>query len=593
MIASGLCSYRSLFVRVTCWPYMADQPPSVTTELTLLSRVAYRDREINGPRLRGLLALLAGDLRTGCSAARLMEGLWPDEQPENPAKALQILVSRARAQLGSDVIASTPTGYRLSLREDQVDTSAVLLSASASVRCSRAGDHAAALAHAEEGLALWEGDAGGDAAFDDPVSALREERGSTYRSLVRARALALSRLGRHAEATEALADLVGERPRDEELLLELLRSEAATVGPSAALARYESYRRSLRDELGTDPGPALQALHQQLLQGTSPVVRHGVPHEPNPLLGRDDDIAAAANLQPTSRVTSIVGAGGLGKTRLAQVVSRRAEQRIVHLVALAGITTDDDVVNEVASVLGAGEVRRTPASQLAIPTDVLTASRAPLGLSSESVYPLPELDLPTAVELFEQRSRAARPGADLPADLVEEVCRHLDGLPLAVELAAARVRVMSVAEIARRLQDRFALLRGGARDAPERHQTLHAVVDWSWNLLEPVEQAAMRALSVFPGGFTTDAAGRPLRDSATSDVSRVLEHLVNQSLLQVVDTPTGTRFRMLETVREFSTAHREAAGETDQVVGGFLSWARDFGVAHHESPFGADPYSPV
>src|SRR6266540_2992509 len=126
MIASGLCSYRSLFVRVTCWPYMADQPPSVTTELTLLSRVAYRDREINGPRLRGLLALLAGDLRTGCSAARLMEGLWPDEQPENPAKALQILVSRARAQLGSDVIVRTPTGYSLALREEQVDASAVL-----------------------------------------------------------------------------------------------------------------------------------------------------------------------------------------------------------------------------------------------------------------------------------------------------------------------------------------------------------------------------------------------------------------------------------------------------------------------------------
>ena len=608
----------------------------MTTELTLLSRVAYRDQEITGPRLRGLLALLAGDLRTGCSTARLVEGLWPDEQPENPAKALHVLVSRARAQLGSDVIASTPTGYRLSLRENQVDTSAVLLSASASARCSRAGDHAAALAHAEAGLALWEGAASGDAGLDDPVSGLREERASTYRSLVRARALALSRLGRHAEAAEALTDLVGEHPRDEEVLLELLRSEAATVGPSAALARYEAYRRSLRDELGTDPGPALQALHQQLLQGTSPVVRRGVPHEPNPLLGRDDDIAAVASLLRTSRVTSIVGAGGLGKTRLAHVVSRRAEQRIVHLVALAGVTTDDDVVSEVASALGAGEVRRTPASQLAIPTDVLTGivnalgpgpallvldncehvirgvaelvralvsmtqdlrvlttSRAPLGLSSESVYLLPELDLPTAVKLFEQRSRAARPGADLPADLVEEVCRHLDGLPLAVELAAARVRVMSVAEIARRLDDRFALLRGGARDAPERHQTLHAVVDWSWNLLEPAERAAMRALSVFPGGFTADAAGQLLRGGTTSDVSRVLEHLVNQSLLQVVDTPTGTRFRMLETVREFSTAHREAAGETDRVVGGFLSWARDFGVSHHESLFGADPFSPA
>src|SRR6266536_298693 len=632
MIASGLCSYRSLFVRVTCWPYMADQPPSVTTELTLLSRVAYRDREINGPRLRGLLALLAGDLRTGCSAARLMEGLWPDEQPENPAKALQILVSRARAQLGSDVIASTPTGYRLSLREDQVDTSAVLLSASASARCSRAGDHAAALAHAEEGLALWEGDAGGDAAFDDPVSALREERVSTYRSLVRARALALSRLGRHAEATEALADLVGERPRDEELLLELLRSEAATVGPSAALARYEAYRRSLRDELGTDPGPALQALHQQLLQGTSPVVRHGVPHEPNPLLGRDDDIAAVANLLRTSRVTSIVGAGGLGKTRLAQVVSRQAEQRIVHLVALAGVATDD-VVSEVASALGVADAQRASVGLLASQKNVLagivsalgpgpallvldncehvlrgaaelvralvsmtkdlrvlTTSRAPLGLSSESVYLLPELSLPTAVELFGQRAHAARPGAELPADAVEEVCRHLDGLPLAVELAAARVRVMSVAEIARRLEDRFSLLRGGARDAPPRHQTLHAVVDWSWNLLDPAGRAALRALSVFPDGFTADAARRVLRDGDAPDVSQVLEHLADQSLLQVADTPTGTRFRMLETVREFSTARRDAAGETDNAVGGFLAWARDFGMAHHESPFGADPF---
>jgi predicted ATPase len=602
----------------------------VTTELTLLSRVAFRNQEITGPRLRGLLALLAGDLRTGCSTARLVEGLWPDEQPENPTKALQVLVCRARAQLGSDVIASTATGYRLSLSEDRVDTSAVLLSASASAQHSRAGDHAAALAHAEAGLALWEGAAGGDTGLDDPLSALRAERASTYRSLVRARALALSRLGRREEAVEALTDLVRERPRDEEVLLELLCCEAATAGPSAALTRYEAYRRSLRDELGADPGPALQTVHQQLLQGEAPAVRHGVPHEPNPLLGRDGDIAAVAELLRSSRVTSIVGAGGLGKTRLAYVVSRQAEQRVVHLVALAGVTSDDDVVNEVTSALGIGESGPTSVSPLIMPTDVLTGivnafgpgpvllvldncehvlrgvaelvralvsmtadlrvlttSRAPLGLSSEAVYLLPELDLSTTVELFGQRARAARPGVDLPADVVEQLCRGLDGLPLAVELAAARVRVMSVSEIARRLADRFTLLRGGARDAPVRHRTLEAVVDWSWNLLEPAGQAALRALSVFPGGFTADAAEHLLGDA---DVLRVLEHLVDQSLLKVSDTGSGTRFRMLETVREFSATAREAAGETDRVRASFLTWARDFGVAHHESFFGADPF---
>ena len=596
----------------------------------MLSRVAYRGLEITGPRLQGLLALLASDLRRGCSIARLVEGLWPDAQPENPTKALQVLVSRARAQLGSEVIASSPTGYRLSLDEDQVDASAILLRASAGAQHSRAGDHAAALADAEAGLALWDG-AAGDADLDDPLSTLRAERAATYRSLVRARALALAGLGRRAEAVEPLTELAGERPRDEELLLELLRCEVATAGPSAALARYEAYRRALRDELGADPGAALQALQQQLLQGQAPAVRHGVPHEPNPLLGRADDIAAVANLVRTSRVTSIVGAGGLGKTRLANVVCRQAEQRVVHLVALAGVTSDEDVVSEVASTLGVGEPRRAPVGHLAIPPDVLTGivnalgpgpallvldncehvirgaaalvqalvsmtrdlrvlttSRAPLGLSSEAVYQLPGLTLSTSVELFRQRARAARPRVELPPDVVAELCRHLDGLPLAAELAAARVRVMSVAEIARRLQDRFSLLRGGPRDAPQRHRTLHAVVEWSWNLLEPAGQAAMRALSVFPGGFAADAAEHVLSDD---DALRVLEHLVEPSLLEVTDTPSGARFRMLETVREFSAAQREAAGEHDRAIDRFLSWARDFGIAHLESPFGVDPFS--
>lgn len=123
------------------------------TELTFLSRVAYRGREITAPRLRGLLALLAGESRSGCSTARLVDGLWRDEPPANPANALRILVSRTRSQLGADVVVSTPTGYRLALGEEQVDSSAVVRCAEASARHARAGDHAAALASAEEGLA--------------------------------------------------------------------------------------------------------------------------------------------------------------------------------------------------------------------------------------------------------------------------------------------------------------------------------------------------------------------------------------------------------------------------------------------------------
>ncbi|MEN8652482.1 BTAD domain-containing putative transcriptional regulator [Streptomyces sp. 21So2-11] len=601
----------------------------MTSELTLLPRIAYRGQEMTAPRLRGLLALLAVDLRAGCSTGRLVEGLWPDAQPERPGKAVQVLVSRVRSQLDAELIVSTPTGYRLALGETQVDSSALLLHEAAGAERSRKGDHRGALEEAEAGLAFWDGVVAAGAGEDlrDPVVALRTARAGTHRALIRTRALALARVGRRDEAARPLAELADELPRDEEVLAELLRCEAAQAGPAAALSRYDTYRRELRDELGTDPGAGLRAVHQELLRAEAPEVRNGVPHEPNPLLGREADIAAVTGLLRTGRVVTAIGPGGLGKTRLAYAVGRAAEQRVVHCVPLAGVTADDDVAGEVASAIGVGESRNFagagdlvnaivgalgPGPVLLILDNcehvvhgaadlvqalvsrskelrVLATSRAPLGLTSESLYALPVLTLATSVELFEQRARSARPGVELPAAHVADLCRHLDGLPLAVELAAARVRVLPVAEIGRRLRDRFALLRGGARDTPERHRTLHAVVEWSWNLLEPEGRAALRALSVFPGGFTEDAAARVLGGGGGGDALFLVEQLADQSLIKAGDTASGMRFHMLETVREFSAARRAQAGEEEAVTVGFLAWARDFGRTHHDVLFSSDP----
>ncbi|MEV6428588.1 BTAD domain-containing putative transcriptional regulator [Nocardia sp. NPDC051463] len=598
-------------------------------EMTLLSGVALRDQEISGARTSGLLALLAMDLRNGSSAARLIAGVWPQDAPENPTKALQVLVSRTRSQLGADLIASTPTGYRLTLSPEQIDATALEVHSAAAQRHARAADHAAALDRAAAGLALWNGVIEHTSGAD-PLSELRIATQPAYRTLLIVFALALSRLGRYAEAVGPLTDAAASEPRNEEVLAELLRAEADTAGPAAALARYDAYRRMLREELGADPGTALQTIHKQLLRANEPVVRHGILHDPNPLLGRETDIAAVTALLRSARVVSLIGPGGLGKTRMAHAVGRLAEQRVVHLVPLAGVQDDGMVTTEVASALGAGDASQAgpltgnsvisaiakslgsgptllildnceqvlegvsalvgPLVSLVADLRVLVTSRAPLGLTSEAVHLLPELAPATAAELFGQRARAVRPDIALPTAEVAALCAQLDGLPLAIELAAARVRVMSVAEISGRLVDRFALLRSGSRDAPQRHRTLYAVVEWSWNLLDEHAQAAMRLLSIFPNGFTATAADRLLNgDSGETggleETLEMLEHLVDHSLIQITEVSSGTRFRMLETVKDFSAARRADAGEGERALAGFVAWAREFGLGANETAF--------
>lgn len=613
----------------------------MSIRLIVLPEISLDGKPVTSAAIGRLVLSLAADLRAGVSTSRLIDELWPRQRPEHPNKALQVLVSRARSALGHELIASTPVGYRLTLPEEDVDATSVRLRTVAAQRAARDGDPEGALQHAEAGIALWPAATAGDPDPDDPVQQVRLDTLSLLTTLRRERGLALAALGRHTEAKEALAACVHDGPADETVLAALLRAEAATGSRSAALDRYERHRRSLRDKLGTDPGPALQAVHQELLESDRPQVRTGVEHDPNPLLGRDHDVEAVTALTTTSRVTSILGPGGLGKTRLAHAVSRRSLQRTVQFVGLAGVTDSADVATEVASALGVTGVSTRAGRTTEAPTDlttaiarslsggsallvldncehvldgavalvrslvallpdlrILTTTRAPLGLSSETTYPLAELEPDTAVELFTQRARAVRPDIELPDDVVRRLCARLDGLPLALELAAARTNVLSVQQIEQRLGDRFALLNRGARDAPDRHRTLQAVIDWSWQLLGAPEQEALAILSVFADGFDLEAAGEVLaatgpgttqHDVNPVDPVDIVEHLVDQSLLRRSDRGGRPRFRMLETVREFGAERLASAGRTEEAGRAVTRWAAGVSRVHGPVLFGPEP----
>jgi predicted ATPase len=220
---------------------------------------------------------------------------------------------------------------------------------------------------------------------------------------------------------------------------------------------------------------------------------------------------------------------------------------------------------------------------------VLTTSRAPLGIAAERVYLLEELATADAAELFRERAVAARPSVRFPAEAVTSIVTRLDGLPLAIELAAAQVRVMAVEEIDRRLENRFALLRGGDRSAPDRHQTLLAVIDWSWNLLDERERGALRWLSLFNDGFSLEAAEIVLGGDAVPAV----QGLVGQSLLSVRETPLGIRYRMLETVREFGRMQLVDAGEDRQAATAVRLWAVGYADDHGGRLTGPDQFAAI
>ncbi|MGN2635700.1 BTAD domain-containing putative transcriptional regulator [Nocardia takedensis] len=361
----------------------------------------------------------------------------------------------------------------------------------------------------------------------------------------------------------------------------------------------------------------------------------GLRAAPTELLGRQPDLDAIVSMSRRSRVTTVLGPGGTGKTRVANEVGARvARSTQVVLIELASVRAEGEQARtEVEAAIGAAlgltelafdstalragytpDPRRrlrdaVAAREMLLILDncehlidavavvvadligvadrltVLTTSRAPLMITAESVYPLPPLTVDAAgspaTELFAARARAVRPSVRLDPEVVARLCRTLDGLPLAIELAAARVRTMSVEEINTRLADRFALLRHGDRSSPARHRTLHAVIDWSWALLDDAQRVTLRRLCRFPAGFGVEAAEIAAGGPEVGDVAAAVDGLVNQSLLTVFDDEVlGTRYRMLETVREYGEEQLVAAeGEADLVIERMLDWGRGFADA--------------
>ncbi|MGW8647728.1 BTAD domain-containing putative transcriptional regulator, partial [Micromonospora chalcea] len=575
--------------------------------------------DVPGARLRGLLAALALQPGRVVPKATLVDWIWGEQPPADAANALQRLVSRLRKALPAGVVDGLPDGYRLAVEPDAVDAvrfERLLLRA-------RDGDGPQRVRLLREALGLWRGDALRDIGLPDSpaldAAATRLERLRLTATEDRYDAET------GPDLIPELTDLVAAHPVRERLAMALMRALVAAGRDTEALLVYRRTADALADALGADPSPELSALHVALLRGETvrreDTRRTNLRAELTSFVGRDADLAAVGALVAEHRLTTLTGPGGSGKTRLATEAGRRLTGDLpdgVWLVEFAAVSADGDVVQATISGLGLRDALLGDAGS-AEPVDrlvaairdremllildncehvveaaaalayrllgecrrlrILATSREPLGITGEALWPVAPLGLPggdaaatevessPAVRLLRDRAAAVR--RDLAYDghtsaTMARICRALDGMPLAIELAAARLRAMSVDQLATRLDDRFRLLTGGSRTALPRHRTLRAMVDWSWELLSDAERAVLRRLSVFSGGAGLDAAERVCAGGAVApgDVLDLLTALTEKSLL-VAAGDVAPRYRMLGTIKEYAAQRLAEAGEAD------------------------------
>ena len=571
-----------------------------------------------GSRQRLLLAVLVLDANRIVSADRLVEELWGDVAPQDPAGALRTQVSRLRRALGEagEDLVTTSAGLQLRVGTEQLDASVFedLISR------AREAEGEAAIELIDSALGLWRGRAIEEFAdrFFAQSEAVRLEEIRTTAQEDRARIL----LEQHRadEAVAALERIVLEHPEREATRALLMESLYKQGRHTEALETYQSWRRRLADELGLDPSPELVELERKILSHTLvaedniPAPR-GVPMPVSSFVGRDSDVAAVRSLLDEARLVSLCGAGGVGKTRLALEVVRLIADRYpdgVRLCDLVSVRRPSSVARAIATVVGVQERGRRRIDDQIVDhlkgrrlllvldncehvvgaaaavarrvleetrgVDVLTTSRERLGTDGEHVWPVAPLDAAgphaAAVELFCDRARAVDPNFVPDEDAIRSICAQLDGLPLAIELAAARLRAMTLAELAGRLDQRLRLLSQDTR--PDiRHRSLRAVVDWSYEQLPSNEQRVFDRLSVFAGRFDMSAAREVAAQTEISadDIPELILRLIDRSLIVVHRRGSASLYALLDTLRTYGVERLTERENLEDARDAHARWA--------------------
>ncbi|MDQ3978357.1 MAG: winged helix-turn-helix domain-containing protein [Actinomycetota bacterium] len=587
-----------------------------------------------GKKLRLLLTVLALDAGSVVAADHLIETLYGDQLPAVPSNALHLLVAKLRRALaevednGAEKLVTRAPGYLLALEPDQIDVLRFERMAAEGRRLLHSRPDAAAIV-LRDALALWRGEALVDVAYDDVATVARSRLEELRLDAVESRIEAELASGDDAHLVAELERLTSAYPLRERLWGQLMVALYRHGRQADALRAYQQARGELLN-VGLEPGPSLRQLeaailaHDPSLDG--PVRSKGragnLPLPLTELVGRKQEVADLRLLLGVHRLVTIVGPGGAGKTRLAIDVARSFVDEVadgVWLVELAPVARTAVAATAAAALgisptgpnVGADLVRALAGRAVLLVLDncehvideaarlvhdlltqvptvrVLATSREVLGVAGEHRFVVPPLSVDAAVELFAERLESAGGPAVLTDEegrrRAFEVCSRLDGLPLAVELAASRSVHLDAAEVLRRLDDRFRLLTGGLRTADPRQQTLRAVVDWSWDLLDEEERIVFRRLAVFAGSATVDAAERVCsgEDVSSDQVAAIMARLERKSLLFVERSGRRTRFGMLQTLADYARERLSESGEDDRIRRRHAQWAADL-VAESE-----------